>query len=88
MTCITIDSGSNYDDCRCIKRIGYEVVGIQSSKTPEQIYDDIENDDRQYYIKENGTQTDLIPATHGSTKYVRTEPNDTTDDNLLEQPSC
>ncbi|WP_423745121.1 DUF3892 domain-containing protein [Haladaptatus sp. SPP-AMP-3] len=87
VTCVTKDTGSSYDDCRCIKRIGYKIGSSSYSGTPSKIHDDI-NNGKSYYVTNNGTRTDLIAAKHGLTKYVRTEPNDTPNDNLLKQPSC
>lgn len=89
VTCVTTDDSSRYDDCRCIEKIGYELgpIDVSRTKTPAEVYDDLK-EGKDYYVEYRGTKPDLIPDTHGSTKYVRTEPNDTTEDNLLKQPSC
>lgn len=87
VTCVTTDSNSTHDDCRCIERIGYEVLSSTVFKTPAQMYDKIDNG-TDFYILHNGTRTPLEKAKWGSTKYVRTESNDTERDNLLKQPSC
>lgn len=87
--CVTIDQSSQYDDCRCIEQIGFPAEdGGTATRTPAQVYDLVENDGDTVFVEHNGATTDVIGATHGSTKYVRTEPNDTKDDNLLKQPSC
>lgn len=87
--CVSIDQGSQYDDCRCIEQIGFPAEsGGTATRTPEQVYDMIENQGDSAFIEHGGSETDLEGATHGSTKYVRTEQNDTEEDNLLEQQSC
>jgi hypothetical protein len=87
--CVNIDQSSDYDDCRCIKSIGFptESGGI-GTWTPEEVYEWVENDGHKVVVKHNGSRTEVHGATHGSTKYVRTEPNDTKEDNLLKQQSC
>lgn len=86
--CVSTDNSSPHDDCRSITTIGIPVKGGGTNRyTPEQIHGRINNGD-EFYVKHNGSRTDLIAAKRGSTKYVRTEPNDTPDDNLLKQPSC
>jgi hypothetical protein len=88
VTCITIDDGSSYDDCRCIEYIGYENnLGNTITKRKQEVHDDIK-DGKDYYILHNGTRTQLEAAGRGEDRYVRTEPNDTERDNLLNQPRC
>lgn len=87
--CVNIDKSSQYDDCRCIEEIGFRAEGGGTvTRTPAHVYDMVENDGDTVFVEHKGTTTEVIGATHGSTKYVRTEPNDTKDDNLLKQPSC
>ncbi|WP_135825329.1 DUF3892 domain-containing protein [Halorussus ruber] len=90
VVCVDIDRSSPYagnGDCRCIERIGYKVGDTTSHGSPEQIYEKIEERDRTFYVEYLGDQTDLIAEERGGTKYVRTEPNYTDDDNLLHQSS-
>lgn len=87
VVCVNKDSSSRYNDCRCITQIGYEVLGSVYKKTPEEVHDKIK-DGKDFYVEYNGKRTDLVAAERGSTKYVRTEPNDTKNDNLLKQDSC
>lgn len=68
------------------------MIGIPSkgggvnTYTPEQIHDRIEEDDEEFFVEHNDSRTYLEAVNDG--KYVRTESNDTTEDNLLKQPSC
>ncbi|WP_152424891.1 DUF3892 domain-containing protein [Natronococcus jeotgali] len=87
VTCVTTDSSSTYNDCRCIETIGYDVSGSTFTKTPAQMYEKIKGG-TDFYVEHYGSKTNLEAVKRGSTKYVRTESNDTSSDNLLEQPSC
>lgn len=86
---VDIDYGSQFDDCRCIERIGFPAQeGSRVTRTPSQVYDMVENEGHTVVVVYRGTQTEVVGATHGTTRYVRTEPNDTEEDDLLKQPSC
>lgn len=89
VSCVTIDQGSQYNDCRCIDHIGFPAEnGGTATRTPAQVYDMIEKNGDTVVINHLGTETKVVGATRGRTKYVRTEPTDTKNDNLLQQPSC
>lgn len=77
------------DDCRRITNIGYEydVINSEGSNPPKEVHLDIKQG-TDYYVEHDGTETDLIPVEQNGTKYVRTESNDTEDDNLLKQSNC
>ncbi len=87
VTCITVDSGSRYDDCRCIQKIGYQTSNGEARESPAEIHEYIKSGDK-FYIVQNGSRTYLEPVERDGTKYVRTKPNDTKKDNLLKQPGC
>lgn len=84
-----VDVGPNPSDCTDIDHIGIpgrfkDVV----KKTPSEMYDLIEHEGRDVEVEHNGIRTSLQAIKDGTTKYVRSKPNDTKDDNLLKQPSC
>lgn len=85
--CVT--AGPNPSDCKDIDYIGFpaENGGI-ATRTPAQVYDMIEDGGYSVYVEHNGTKTDVQAVKDGATKYVRSELNDTKDDNLLKQQSC
>lgn len=85
--CVDIDDGSEYDDCRCIETIGYQYTDTVWESTPEEVHEKIK-DGKTFYVKHEGEKTELEAAEREGTKYVRSEPNDTKDDNLLKQDSC
>lgn len=87
--CVSIDDSSDYDDCRCIEQIGIPSQGGGTNHyTPARIHDRIEDEGDSFYVEEGGEKAFLKAVKRGTTKYVRTEANDTEDDNLLQQPSC
>lgn len=87
--CVVTDDSSEYNDCRSIITIGIpSKSGGVNTYTPEEIYNRIVQDDEEFVVKHEGSRTSLVPVEDGETKYVRTEPNDTKEDNLLKQPNC
>jgi hypothetical protein len=85
--CVNVDS--NPTDCRDIETIGFDAKeGGIATRTPEQVYDLIEKEGYNVVVEHNGTRTDVNAVKRGETKYVRSEPNDTKDDNLLKQDNC
>ena len=88
VTCVDKDTSfSAPDDCRCIQQIGYENGIGTTTDTPRSIHNQI-NAGTDFYVESQTGKTYLEAATRGTTKYVRTESNDTSNDNLLQQPSC
>lgn len=87
--CVDINQNSEYDNCRCIERIGFPAEsGGTATRTPAEVYDLIEEGGHSIFVEHNGTETGVIADKYNGTKYVRSFLNDTEDDNLLEQPSC
>lgn len=85
--CATTDESSEYDDCRCITEIGYEVGDLTRKQTPARIHDKIKGG-TDFYVEYRSSKTYLVPVENDGTKYVRTEPNDTKQDNLLKIGDC
>ena len=87
--CVTKESDPDYPDCRSIAVIGIEAsLGVTREKTPAEAYDKID-DGHEIFVKHNGNRTRVMKAKmDDGTKYVKTEPNDTKDDNLLKQDAC
>lgn len=89
VACVTIDPGSQYDDCRCIESIGFPAPdGGIVTKTPAAVYEWVEHHGHTVIVEHNKRRTEVHGATHGNTNYVRTEPTNTNEDTLLEQPRC
>lgn len=85
VTCVNKDTNSRHDDCRCITRIGLD-DGSWSTEyvSPEEAYDLVEI--RNKTITVDGTRVE--GNIREGTKYVRSQPNDSRTDNLLQQDSC
>ena len=87
--CVNIDQSSDHGDCQCIRSISFPRKSTDTvTQTPAQIYDWVENDGHTMIIEHDNSETEVHRATRRTTKYVRTEPNNTKKDNLLEQTSC
>lgn len=88
IVCVDTDpNGPN--DCRCITRIGYaSTSGGTNYRSREQAHDDIKERGIKYYVLHDGSRSYAEARTRGGTKYIRTAPTDTKEDNLLKQPSC
>lgn len=87
--CVSTDDSSSYDDCRCITTIGIPSKGGGvNTYTPERIHDRIKDEGDRFFVEHTGSRTYLEPVERQGTKYVRTEANDTSEDNLLKQPDC
>ncbi len=52
------------------------------------MYEHIETEGKQFYVEYDGDRTELEPVEQNGTKYVRTAPNDTPEDNLLQLQDC
>lgn len=88
VVCVTKDSSSDHDDCRCIETIGYKVGTTRLTATREEMHGKVKNGPRDFYVRSNGSKAYLEARERDGVKYVRTESTDTTADNLLQQPSC
>ena len=89
VVCVNVKNDCSFKDCRCIKDIGISAQGGGVNKyTPTRMYDRIANGEEFYVEDGKGNKTFLVKAEREGTKYVRTKPNDTESDNLLEQNSC
>jgi hypothetical protein len=89
VVCVTKDASAAYDDCRGISKIGYKINSNTKVRTPSQMYDRIEHRGYDFFVIHEGDKTYLEAVKmDDGTKYVRTEANDTSEDNLLKLDSC
>lgn len=84
VNCIVKGESHLYSDCRCITQIGTSTRRY----TREQAHDKVKISPGSLYVERGGSRANLVAVTRGTLKYVRTAPNDTTADNLLNLPSC
>ncbi len=92
ITCIRKDSGNHENPHTAISELGWknESTGATGRKTRIEMYDWISvSGNRAYVTDGKGNTADLIPAeTAKGTKYVKTKPDATPDDNLLKLEEC
>ena len=87
--CRSIDDNSPHDDCRCIERVEFMANGAAHEAPPEMVYDHIVDDGKEFYVEHEGERTDVVAVENDDGEnYIRTAPNDTKDDNLLNIQSC
>ncbi|MFB6145713.1 MAG: DUF3892 domain-containing protein [Candidatus Nanohaloarchaea archaeon] len=84
-----MESDPDYPDCRSIAEIGFPGKSTDIvTRTPAEVYEWIDEGDT-VVVNHQGRETRVRKATtEDGTKYVRTEPNDTKEDNLLKQDAC
>lgn len=80
ITCIVPDSA---DPDRRIDRVG----GPWGSKGEDIVIAEIEAG-AEYFVEVDGALVDVIVAERGEEKYLRTDPDKTTANNLLDLPPC
>jgi len=82
--CIVKGDSSKYSDCRCITEIRTDA----RSYTRLEAHNRVKASPGSIFVAQGGSKADLVPAEREGLKYVRTAPNDTTADNLLNAPKC
>jgi hypothetical protein len=89
ITCRVIDDESPHDDCRCIEYVRFMANGVSHRAPPERVYEHIVNGDKKFYVEHKYKHIPVIPVENpNGENYIRTAPTDTTEENLLELPSC
>jgi hypothetical protein len=81
ITCIVPD-GSDPDN-----RID-EVGGSDWKKSEDTVIGEIENGTEEYFVKVDGAEVDVVVREREGRKYLRTDPDKTTKNNLLSLPEC
>jgi hypothetical protein len=85
VTCIVKGEEYLHFDCCCITQLQVDGWRIY---TREQAHDMVAAAPGSIVVEADGRTIDLIPAKRGETKYVRTRPDDSTEDNLLKVKEC
>ncbi len=81
ITCIIRD-GSDPD--RRIDSVG----GSGWTKSEDAVIEEIENGTESYFVDVNGNEVEVEVADREGTKYLRTDADETTENNLLSLPDC
>lgn len=85
VSCVTKGESHKYSDCRCITAVG-TTTGRRYSR--EQAHDMVKASPGCLYVERSGSRANLVPGLRDGVKYVRTSPNDTPMDNLIQLPNC
>lgn len=81
ITCIVPD-GSDPDNR--IDKVG----GPGWTKYEDTVIQEIENEGREYFVDVDGARVDVVVSQRDGRKYLRTDPDKTTKNNLLSLPEC
>lgn len=84
VTCIVRGDRSIYSDCRCITAI----QTAEARYTRLEAHNKVKASPGFLHVQAAASRADAILAERDGLKYVRTEPNDTTADNLLTVRDC
>jgi hypothetical protein len=90
VTCINKDAGNHENPYTAISNLGWvnDSSGETGKSTRLQMYDFV-NGGGEAYVQVGAARAVLITAvTPGGTKYVKTQADSTTRDNLLKLPEC
>jgi len=85
VTCIIKGEAHLHSDCRSITNI---TTDNWRKYTREEAHEKVKNAPGSIVVEGGGKTALLIPAEHEGKKYVRTHPDDTTADNLLQVREC
>lgn len=85
VTCIVKGEAHLHSDCRCITQIKTD---YWRTYTREEANVKVTGSPGSIVVEGGGRTAPLIPAEREGKKYVRTRPDDTTVDNLLQVPQC
>lgn len=84
VTCIVRGDRDKYSDCRCITEI--RIDAGRYSRT--EAHNKVKASPGSIYVEVTGSKANLVPAEREGLNYVRTAPNDTTADNLMNVKDC
>ena len=87
ITCIT-KRGDHYDPHHRIEGVGGLQNGRRFWDSQEQVIRNIEADRIGYWVKVDGKAVRVIVALHNGHKYIKTEADSTTRNNLLALSEC
>jgi len=85
VTCIVKGESHLHSDCRCITEI--QTDGWRKY-TRLEAYNKVTASPGSIVVEGGGETATLIPAERLGTKYVKTRPDDTKEDNLLKVKEC
>lgn len=88
VVCLEVDDDAEFDDCRAIKKIGYDVANSVKKESVDMTASKIRAELSDYYVESSGRQIPLQTSSADGKHYVRVLDEDASDDPLLQLPSC
>jgi hypothetical protein len=91
IVCINKAAGQHENLYVAISHLGWQEYGTAAAGkwTRERLYDWIEYERGEAFVESVGSKVRVMTAvTARGTKYVKTQPNNTENDNLLRLPEC
>jgi hypothetical protein len=85
VTCTVKGEAHLHSDCRSITKLTTDNWKVY---TREEAHEKVKASPGSIVVEGGGATAPLIPAEREGTKYVRTRPDDTTADNLLQVKPC
>jgi Protein of unknown function (DUF3892) len=85
VTCIVRGEAHLHSDCRSVTKI---TADNWRTYTRQEAYEKVKSSPGSIIVEGGGKTAPLIPAEREGTKYVRTRPDDTAADNLLQVREC
>lgn len=85
--CIT-KRGNHYSPHERIQGIGGVANGVRWWRAENDAIRDVEMDSTSYYTSVHGRSVWVVVATHNGRKYLKTEADGYSPDNLLSLPEC
>jgi len=85
---LCINKREHHNPHERIINIGGVDGGVRWKRSQQQAIADIEANSQAYYTSVNGKSVWVIVALHDGHKYIKTEADSTTSNNLLSLPEC
>lgn len=80
--------GGHYNAHERIQAIGGVANGVRWKDPEDVAIRNVERDDKSYYVSAGGKSVWVIVATHNGRKYLKTQNDGYSPDNLLSLPEC
>lgn len=84
---IELDEDSEHDDCRALHKVGYHVAGSLKESRVDEVASKIDTGISAYHANLADRRRELEAVTDGPMMYVRTLPEDSPTDPLLDLPT-
>lgn len=87
IVCIT-KRGGHFNPHERISHVGIRTTQGREKYTSEQVVSWIDNRVHRFYVSRGGRTIEVVTAVHNGRRYLKTEPDAYSPDNLLALPEC